>query len=429
MTATKQLQNKILLFVFTLFLCFYVGKMIAVMPTSLPFVIIGSVTLFLIGFFNRNLAIMILIGSMLLSPEITVAEFPSRNVTIRIEDLLILILFFAWLTRTALIKTSIVFPMTPLNRLIGFYCFAFTFVTLRGIFLNYVSPLHGTFYVLKFLEYYMIYFIVCSALKNKIQVKKYIKVFLATYFIVTIYAILQIGTVGRVSAPFEGDGEPNTLGGYMVFVQAIILGITLHLQNHKKRLILISLFLLSLLPFIYTFSRSSYMSFIPMYLILIFLNRTKQRNLLIGAMLVAIILSLFFFPQSVKERLAHTFNPQSTIDAAPQSILGVQFGPSASARIFSWKTMADRWRKNPLFGYGLTGQGFIDGQYIRILVETGVLGLSAFIMLLYGIFRHTLKIYKETTDDLYKGLAIGFLAGHIGMLFHAMSTNTFLLIR
>ena len=54
--------------------------------------------------------------------------------------------------------------------------------------------------------------------------------------------------------------------------------------------------------------------------------------------------------------------------------------------------MFERWKKNPFFGYGVTGQGFIDGQYIRNLVETGALGLSVFIVLLISIFRNTLRI-------------------------------------
>ena len=46
-----------------------------------------------------------------------------------------------------------------------------------------------------------------------------------------------------------------------------------------------------------------------------------------------------------------------------------------------------------------------------------------------SIFYQTLKIYRKAKDSLFKGLALGFLAGHIGMLFHAISANTFILIR
>ena len=82
-----------------------------------------------------------------------------------------------------------------------------------------------------------------------------------------------------------------------------------------------------------------------------------------------------------------------------------------------------------MIGYGVTGAGFVDSQFIGVFVETGVFGLFAFILLLWNIFVHTLRIYKTTKDDFYEGLAIGFLAGHIGMIVHALTANTFTLIR
>ena len=51
------------------------------------------------------------------------------------------------------------------------------------------------------------------------------------------------------------------------------------------------------------------------------------------------------------------------------------------------------------------------------------------LFLLISIFRNTYKIYRSTKDDLFQGLAIGFLAGHIGMITHALTANTFILIR
>jgi len=329
----------------------------------------------------------------------------------------------------ALVKKTDVLARTPINRNIIFFSSIFVLVTLRGMLLEYVNPLKGTFYILKYLQYFLIYFFVCGVLQTRNQVRLYIKAFLITYVIVSLYAISQIGFQARVSAPFEGRGEPNTLGGYFVLLQAVILGLMVHLRSYRHRVTLGLLFALSLLPFVFTFSRASYLSFVLMYFVVVFLNRTKKRNILIGSLIISIVLGIFFFPQNVKNRLAHTFTPQATRDAPPQKILGVEFGPSASARIFNWRKMIERWKEKPFLGYGVTGQGFIDGYYVRTLVETGLLGLAAFLLLLYALFRNALRIYKTSRDDLYKGLALGFLAGHVGMIVHAISTNTFILIR
>ncbi|GAH08008.1 unnamed protein product, partial [marine sediment metagenome] len=38
-------------------------------------------------------------------------------------------------------------------------------------------------------------------------------------------------------------------------------------------------------------------------------------------------------------------------------------------------------------------------------------------------------IYKQMDDNLYKGLTLGFIAGFIGLAIHALTANTFILIR
>ncbi len=86
-------------------------------------------------------------------------------------------------------------------------------------------------------------------------------------------------------------------------------------------------------------------------------------------------------------------------------------------------------KKRPLLGYGVTGYGFIDGQYFRTLIETGIIGFSAFIYLLYKIFSTILNAYRNTKDELFKGISLGILVGFAGLLTHALTANTFIIIR
>jgi O-antigen ligase len=80
-------------------------------------------------------------------------------------------------------------------------------------------------------------------------------------------------------------------------------------------------------------------------------------------------------------------------------------------------------------GYGVTGYSFVDAQFPRILVETGALGLFAFFYLLYSIFKLTLHSLKELKTPYYQGLGIGFMAGFIGLIVHAIGANTFIIVR
>jgi len=95
----------------------------------------------------------------------------------------------------------------------------------------------------------------------------------------------------------------------------------------------------------------------------------------------------------------------------------------------SWKNVARDWVKHPIFGFGVTGYGFVDAQYFRVLIETGILGLATFIFLISSIFRQVYIIMKNTTESFENGLCMGFWAGFVGLLFHGIGANTFIIVR
>ncbi|MDD2689807.1 MAG: hypothetical protein PHT41_06640, partial [Candidatus Omnitrophica bacterium] len=81
--------------------------------------------------------------------------------------------------------------------------------------------------------------------------------------------------------------------------------------------------------------------------------------------------------------------------------------------------------------YGV-GRYFIDGQIFLTLCEVGLLGLIFFIWVLVRLFREARKVFYTAlvkNDDFAKGLSVGFLSGFVGLLFHSLSANTFIIIR
>jgi len=293
-----------------------------------------------------------------------------------------------------------------------------------------VTPLKGLFFMFKYIEYFIIFYLASSIIHHEKQIMGFLKLFFAVFLIVNIYAFSQIGHVDRVSAPFQhGSGEPNTLGGYQVLMLGILLGILTHVNLRQWTWPLIGLALFTMVPFGYTLSRASYMALIPMYLTLIIFNKFSTKSILIGGLILGIAFFLIFKPDNITHRLTDAFTPEYQEGIPTVTIAGISLGPSPSARVNDWIELYHQWTKQPFLGYGLTGTRFVDGQYMKVFIETGLLGFTAFILLIVMIFRQTLKIYKNTKNTLYKGLAIGFLAGHVGMLFHAISANTFIIIR
>ena len=131
-------------------------------------------------------------------------------------------------------------------------------------------------------------------------------------------------------------------------------------------------------------------------------------------------------PEAIFSRVKYTFQEERQ---AAVKIGNITFDASSSLRILSWLDCIQAWKKNPVLGRGVTGYVFIDGQYFRTLPELGIIGILSFLWLLWTIYKQSLHIFREMDDALYKGLTLGFMAGFIGLTIHALTANTFIIIR
>jgi O-antigen ligase len=403
----------------------FMGKIVTGFSYKVPLVLALAVLIFLITLVNTDAGLAILIFSMLLSPEIMIGEVPGREIVIRFDDLLLIVITLAWLAKTAINKGLALFIKTPLNKAIGVYILICLIATLRGAVLGYVTPGKGLFYVLRYVEYFLLYILVANHIHSRKQIKFFLTAFFITCAIVSVYGILQIPTGERVSAPFEGQiSEPNTFGGYLLFIFCLAMGLSLKKVPKNIRLALAGLVILISLPFIYTLSRGSYIAII--FSLITFIILSNKKLLLTSATVLIIVLILVVKPEAFFSRVKYTFQEKESRLAR---IGDIYLDQSSSARIFSWKDSIESWKKRPILGRGISGFGLIDGQYIRTLPELGIIGLAAFIWLMLSILKHSYRVYKQMDDELYKGLSLGFMAGFIGLAIHALTANTFIILR
>ncbi|MBW2114862.1 MAG: O-antigen ligase family protein, partial [Deltaproteobacteria bacterium] len=273
----------------------------------------------------------------------------------------------------------------------------------------------------------LIYFMVANHLKDRKQIQYFLWAMLITCIIVSLIGIAQIPEGGRVSAPFEGEvGEPNTFGGYLLFMICITTGLFLTATVFRVQLIYGILIFLFAIPLLYTESRSSYLATIPALLAFVWFSEKRQ-----GVFLILVLIGLvlpFIAPNPAKERVAYTFE-QGKDRTDVVEISGIKLDTSTTERVKGWKRVARDWIKHPIFGFGVTGYGFVDAQYFKVLIETGVLGLFTFFILMSRIFAQSYRILKETHEPFEKGLCMGFLAGFIGLLVHSIGANTFIIVR
>jgi len=421
----------ILPLVILLFVLIAFAMVIPALTPTKTLAVAGGVIIFVLSFVSTQIALYILIFSMLLSPEFIVGGTEGatlgRGITLRVDDLLVAVIGFSWLARMAINKELGLFLKTPLNRPIAYYILVCVASTLLGALFGRLDLKTGFLFVLKYFEYVVIYFMVANYFKDRAQLKTFVWAMLLTCLIVSVVSMTQIPEGGRISAPFEGKvGEPNTYGGYLVFMMSIATGLALMQESFRNRITAFILVILFSIPLLYTQSRSSYLAAIPAVLSFLWLSKRKQW--IPPVLLLVALLLPFMAPKVTKDRVSYTFT-QGVGRPDAVTVAGVQLDTSTSARILSWEDAIKDLAQHPVLGFGVTGYRFVDAQYVRVAAETGFLGLLIFLLLLGTILRESYRVFKVSHDPFDKGLAIGFLAGFTGLLFHAIGANTFIIVR
>ena len=382
-----------------------------------------------ICFFNTEMALYLILFAMLFSPEFnlggSLAE--DRSLVIRIEDILIFIVFCSWLIKTAIYEGIGLIVKTPLNQAIRLYIFAALISTLLGAIRGDLHLLSGLLYVFKYIEFFLIFYIFTNNITEKDRVVRFLIAAMIVAVFTGLYAAIQIPFGVRVSAPFEGEaGEPNTLGGYLILIVSVSGGLWNHLKDPKIRRILLGIIVFLLVPFLFTMSRSSWVAAVPMFLVFYIL--TDKRYLLTILLVLFIVTAPFLLPDAVKERITQTFTPEAGFESTV-TIGDTGLDPSTSMRIGSFKYSLNKWKEHPLFGWGVTGVGIIDSTYFRLLAETGIAGVVVFCFLMYTIFRYLYRTYSDSEDPLIQGLSLGLIAGTAALLGHSVGAASFIIVR
>jgi putative inorganic carbon (hco3(-)) transporter len=164
----------------------------------------------------------------------------------------------------------------------------------------------------------------------------------------------------------------------------------------------------------YTFSRGSYLAILVSVFVL---GVLKDRKLLV-------VLGIFLLtwqvvvPVPVRERVNMTVTSDGELES------------SANERVQIWQNAEESILKSPIVGSGFAtfqyGQHVDDlrdthNWYVKVLVETGIIGLIMAIFLLQQILSLAYKLFRRAEDPLYRGLGLGLFVAMIA----SMTANCF----
>lgn len=374
----------------------------------------GALLVYLLTFVDIVLGLAIVIGCVGLSPEISLAGLHH----LRLEDFVIPALLLAWLLRAGQTRE----PLAPAG--IGgpalAYILALAASSIVGLMMGTTTPGAAILFLGKYLEYFALYILIVNNVRTEQEFKA-----LAIFSILVAVASATVSAGAAavdpaLSSKVQGPlGETaNIYGGYLILNLAVAIGFFLQATSPGQRLASSAAIVLLGLPLLHTYSRTSSVSLAAA---LLAFGLLKERRVLVMVLIFALLIPAIA-PESVFAHLA--------------TVVGVATGshpPSWGARIGAWEEAIPRvLGGSPLLGFGAGSvrRGDVDSEYVRALMDGGVLGLGIFGWLLFRIGRVAMGRYGGVPGPgFHKGYAAGFLIAFMALCVHAIAATSFTAIR
>lgn len=400
---------------------------------SLTLALAISMLVFGITVVRVDFGVYILVLAMLLSPEIEAGSSYTgeRPLSLRYDDILIMVIFIGVMVKLAFEGRLRLWQPNPVNLGIVAYFGVCIFSTLLAYErdLGAWDERSALFVMLKMVEYYLIFFLVGHAVRDLRLLRKQMTMFLGVALVVSVYAIYTIQAEPRVSAPFETGGtEPNTLGGYLTLVICVAVGLFTQAPTMRLKVLSVGMAGIAFVPFLYTLSRASY---VALLVGLVALSVVSRKFVILAGLTILLLCSTLIMPEKVVERVRLTFQEDSGV-AVSVGGREIPLDKSTHERLEIWDKVWFILGVGPeyaLFGGGVSWESVMDSQYARVILETGLLGLAAFLFLQYRILKATREAYRWTEDWYGRGLALGVFAGTLGLIAHSIGTISFLIVR
>ncbi|MDO8806541.1 MAG: O-antigen ligase family protein [Elusimicrobiota bacterium] len=403
--------------------------------------VLGSAMVALFAFFSPKLSLLLLVFSMLLSPEINLAGLAGsgRNIVLRYDDILLMIIFLSWLAKTAIIKGKPLVFRSPVQNPILLYTAVCVLSTAFGVMGGRIKWEIAVFYLLKYVEYFLLYFMAFNLIESKEEVRRYLKAGAIVAALVTVYAVwyyFSAGPGARASTPFEAplgnpeESEPASLGGYYLIVFGLIFGAVSEMPF--KTFVWSFAAMGAMLPaFILTLSRSSYIGLAFSGAAAIFLSRQRRLFLVIVAALGVLAVSLSpFLSERARGRVQETYTGSQAATIFKTPVGEIRLEESAAQRVQSWMRSVTYWLpKNVLIGNGVTGCGLVDAQLPLVIGETGVIGTLFWLWMIAVCFKVSWRLYRASADPFVRSISLGYVVGLIGLLWQSVGVNTFIIVR
>lgn len=402
----------------------------------------------------------ILIFVVCLFPKINIISIGDSMTGIRIEDIFILVICSLFFTYA--VKNKMTFSSKSMNLIVKtfiLYIAISSLSSIYGVVKGYIAPITSILFLVRKIEYFVFLYLGYNYAKYK-NFDRYFD--FIVIFHLSCCALQQLGVIGsfnrgemlttltqgRISSTFNGAYE---LSAFLLILLPYYINNIINNNNKGKNII----FALIITYCVYiSMSRTSLVVELVIIIIMIFKSHIirKKKTLLkfiFIFMIVILPLVLFNFGKLDLSRF-HTLKidkityiidytwkyknfdkyvrTRDWYGDSPLSLNQIDalgYDGSLYQRMSHWMQLIDGWITSPIIGLGASiSGGSADGNYLRILVESGVIGLIIWLYIIYLLYT---SIKKSQDIPYLKYSLITIILGSIFIdLFEASKIMMFM---
>ncbi len=272
---------------------------------------------------------------------------------------------------------------------------------------------------LRFVSIFFVYIVTRLIAVSEKKIRLVLKVILLSVLIPVFLGYYQFLTGSGYDTQSEGGrivgtfAHPNDFSSYLLVVLVFCTAQLCEKDSLVSKKLLTPLILLMLFAFVLTFSRGSWVVFV---FSMVVMGILRYRRILVF-LPVFLIVAVFLIP-GVQDRIYEVIDPSHA-----RATSGLEW------RLNAWAQVGTLLSEKPIFGHGL-GMVFVKmgylthNDYLRLLVEVGIVGLLAYLWMAVQFLSKTWRDYRRTQSNTAKSFHVGLLALTLGFLVRQSADNT-----
>ncbi|KPJ55310.1 hypothetical protein AMJ47_00320 [Parcubacteria bacterium DG_72] len=370
-----------------------------------------------------------------LSPSFTFGEITGgRPVEIRLEDILIAVFGIVLIARIFIFKVKKT-EKPPLLIPILLWLGVGVLSILTNLIFSSLPLSRAFFYFLKEIEFFFLYFYVFyGAKKPKVILNVWIFLALAN-IIYVIYQIVSGVRKGEYGTAAIGEWGVLPTGAFFSLIFIFLFNVFLYyfsklnISFPKKAL----LGVLCFSPIIGAFgsiSQTVVIGVLMAFVLSIFFYAIKSKDIkkFFIIICVFVVISVIFLYFAVKNiSYFRRLYSISSFEKIIKEFIRKRWDNVIKPYFINF--IKNSSLKDFIIG---KGKGFVHeahNQFLRNLMETGLVGSIAFLILIIAILKVSFFAFLERTDNLSVGLSAGLLIATLTMLFFSMATEAFIVVK